>query len=411
MPYLNLPTDIAERAQAFTGRTWVLQHVLNWLDHGTEQFFLLTGEPGSGKTALAAWLCGAGPAPRDDAEREGLERVRLAWSAAHFCVGRTQGDLISPNHFASALAQQLSDHYVDYATAAVNALDPAFQIDQRVQQNLGQVIGIKTNTLIVNGRHPDEVYRLAVRLPLKALLASQPALRILILVDALDEALLFDEQQNIVALLAGSTDLGGVRFLLTCRSNERRVIDRFENARLLDISSPTWIGDNNSDVQSYVLQRLAEPSLQARIPAGTRIDDLAAQLVDVAERNFLYIRFLLDEVQSAQRNLDKLTGLPGGLYALYRSYLDRVVPDAGGQQFAETWLNGYEPLLGSLSVAVPVAANQLLARWLGWDKGEVQARLDTVTQVVECTEEHGGGCTLYHRSMADFLAADSVPGE
>ena len=32
--------------------------------------------------------------------------------------------------------------------------------------------------------------------------------------------------------------------------------------------------------------------------------------------------------------------------------------------------------------------------------------MNTVTQVVECTEEYGGGCTLYLRSMAEFLASD-----
>ena len=78
-----------------------------------------------------------------------------------------------------------------------------------------------------------------------------------------------------------------------------------------------------------------------------------------AERNFLYVRFLLEEVQAGQRCLDDLAGLPRGLYALYRSFLDRVIPDVDTKQFAATWLNNYEPLLGSLSVAVPVAPNRL----------------------------------------------------
>ena len=60
---------IADRTRDFTGRTWVLDEVAEWLDKGQERFLFITGEPGSGKTALAAWLAIAGPPP-DDAEAQ-----------------------------------------------------------------------------------------------------------------------------------------------------------------------------------------------------------------------------------------------------------------------------------------------------------------------------------------------------
>lgn len=407
MPTITIPPEIAERTKEFVGRDWVVDQVFDWLDIGTEQVFLLTGEPGSGKTALAAWLACSGPVPKDVHTADKLERVRSAWSAGHFCIGRTHGESINPSRFAGSLAQQLSDRIPEYATAAVKAIDPEYNIQLDVKQNLGEVVGIKTNTLIINGRHPDDVYDLAVRRPLESLLASQPSLRICIIADSLDEALLYNDQHTIVTLLAGSANLQGVRFLLTCRSNERRVIDQFVDARLLDISSPKYTGNNEEDVQAYVMGRLDNSAMASRLPPGASAQALAKQLVGTAEGNFLYIRFLLEEVRLGQRSLGDLTGLPKGLYALYRTFLDRVIPDVKTQQFAETWENKYEPLLGSLSVAVPVAPNQLLPRWLHWDKGQLQARLDTVTQVVEHTEDYGGGCTLYHRSMAEFLASQS----
>lgn len=407
MPTITIPSEIAERTKEFVGRDWVLDQVFNWLEGGTEQVFLLTGEPGSGKTALAAWLAGVGPLPKDVQTAGKLERVRSAWSAGHFCIGRTHGESINPSRFASALAQQLSDHIPDYATAAVRAIDPEFNIHQDVKQNWGEVIGIKTNTLIINGRHPEDIYDLAVRRPLESLLASQPSLRICIIVDSLDEALLHDDKHTIVTLLAGSANLQEVRFLLTCRSNDRRVIDQFVDARLLDISSPKYAGNNEEDVRAYVLDRMDGSAMASRLPPGASAQAFAKQLVSTAEGNFLYVRFLLEEVRLGQRTLGDLAGLPRGLYALYRSFLDRVIPDVNTSKFATTWMNEYEPLLGSLSVAVPVAPNQVLPRWLHWDKGQVQARMGTVTQVVEHTEQYGGGCTLYHRSMAEFLASNS----
>src|SRR3712207_1996855 len=60
-----VPARIAEKAEGFTGREWVLDEVANWLDQRSERFLLLTGDPGSGKTALAAWLAGAGRPPGD----------------------------------------------------------------------------------------------------------------------------------------------------------------------------------------------------------------------------------------------------------------------------------------------------------------------------------------------------------
>src|SRR5262249_5608587 len=188
--------------------------------------------------------------------------------------------------------------------------------------------------------------------------------------------------------------------------NDRRVIDKFVDARRLDISSPAWADNNDVDVQAYVAGRLGDPALAPRLPVGASAQAIASQLVAAAERNFLYVRFLLEEVQAGQRSLGDLAGLPRGLYALYRSFLGRVIPDVDTRQFAATWLNDYEPLLGSLSGAVPGTPDRLLPRWLDWDRGQVQARMDTVPKVVECTEKYGGGCTLYHRSMAEFLASD-----
>jgi hypothetical protein len=119
MQYINIPREIAQRAKGFVGRTWVSDQVLEWFERGTERYFLLTGEPGSGKTALAAWLVGAGPAPENAGSKDRLARVRSAWSAGHFCVGRTQGETINPSRFASALAQQLSDRISSFWSPSI----------------------------------------------------------------------------------------------------------------------------------------------------------------------------------------------------------------------------------------------------------------------------------------------------
>ena len=57
MSVLDFSGYIAERTRDFVGREWVFQAIDDWLgDSGGARVFLLTGEPGCGKTAIAARL-------------------------------------------------------------------------------------------------------------------------------------------------------------------------------------------------------------------------------------------------------------------------------------------------------------------------------------------------------------------
>ena len=56
-PVLDFSHSITARTQHFTAREWVFKAVDDWLiDAHGPRFFLLEGEPGSGKTAIAARL-------------------------------------------------------------------------------------------------------------------------------------------------------------------------------------------------------------------------------------------------------------------------------------------------------------------------------------------------------------------
>ena len=402
MTRVSIPSDIAERAQDFVGRLWVLNKVIDWVDRGNERFLLITGQPGSGKTALAAWLAGAGPRPSEKDANSNLERVRDQWAAAHFCVGRGQIGTLDPTRFAQSLAHQLSDRYDDYAEAVLQRINPEINIHQEVRENWGSMVGAQIGTLIVN-TDAKGVYNRVIREPLEALFGHRPDLRVFILVDALDEALSY-VPTTIVTLLAGSDDLpAGVRFLLTSR-NDPKVSDQFQKKRSLNLSSPEYGPDSDADIRAYLRQRMAEATLKEHMtaigwPAG--VEDL---LVEHVAGNFLYTEFLLDEVVDGKRSLANTDDLPRGLYGLYRQYLDTILPDMLQVNASPRWVGEYQPLLGSLSVATPAAPRAVLPAWLERPKGQVSSLLIDVNQVTEDDPSDGGGVRLYHRSMAEFLA-------
>ena len=49
-------SDIAKLTENFTGRQWVFDEIDRWFKESKERFFILTGEPGVGKSAIAPCL-------------------------------------------------------------------------------------------------------------------------------------------------------------------------------------------------------------------------------------------------------------------------------------------------------------------------------------------------------------------
>jgi hypothetical protein len=397
---------IGQKAAGLVGREWALGQVADWLDTGTERLFLLTGEPGSGKSVLAGWLAGAGPNLADDPEHGPvLERVRAAWSAACFCMTRGQdGADITPAWFVTSLVKQLAAGHQAFTDAFLRVNLPEL-VHQEVQANSGTVIGHIGD---LDVRLPDarDRYAQGVVEPLRALAEAHPDRTVAILVDGVDEAFVGPEP-TVVSLLARSGSLpGNVRFLVTSR-NERTLVtllqDAFGDVRRLDLSTGDDAARNEEDIRRFVRQRLADAGQPAE---GEMVEQLAQQ----AAGNFLFIDFLLDELAKGSRTLTDGGDLPTGLADLYRQYLQRIVPGSADRDRGPAWGDHYQPLLGSISVALPAAPADRLLRWLEWDDDDLSRFLQAVEQVTEWEpstdpegEDGGGGWRLYHRSMADFL--------
>lgn len=98
---------IKERTEQFTRREWVLKGVNDWLtDRNNTRVFLLTGEPGSGKTAIAARIVQMHLGNVEPASVPNISRGFLSYF--HFCQRGLESTL-SPLTFVQSLATAMAN--------------------------------------------------------------------------------------------------------------------------------------------------------------------------------------------------------------------------------------------------------------------------------------------------------------
>lgn len=179
---LDFSSYIAERTRDFTGREWVFAAIDRWLaDPNGPNLFIITGEPGIGKTAIAGRLTQI----RDIA-------------ASHFCIAR-QANTIDPVLFAHSISQQLCS-MDGFAARILKDSNINLQSEMNIQANYGTAIGIKIENLILNAPSPTIAFTHSVTQPLRELDASGYDQQIVLMVDALDEAAQFSGFGTIVDL-------------------------------------------------------------------------------------------------------------------------------------------------------------------------------------------------------------------
>jgi hypothetical protein len=274
---------IDEKAKLFIGREWVFKDISDWLGKPDgSRYFLLTGEPGSGKTALAArlvqfsWGSAHPPARSPKLGQDFL-------TAVHFCRAGAPSWL-DPRTFARSISLQLTA-IPEFAQALIDVGDRDVNID--VQQRVdtahrgASITAVHIENLVISGLSGQEAFNRTVLDPLRAIYHQGYGQPITILVDSLDEALAHAADTSIVDLLASLEDVAPqVRFIVTSR-REPRVENRFRDADELFLSDPNHKSDNDADIRAYVITRIEhDQQLAHKMAASQTIalaDDITAK--------------------------------------------------------------------------------------------------------------------------------------
>lgn len=395
---IPIPKTIAENIKNFTGRTWILPTILEWFEKSDERMFILTGDPGSGKSMIMSWLAGAGPTPVENEACQQLERLRDWIKAVHFCVAAS--GTTDPKEVARQIANQLTGNVPGFGKAMIATLGDQVQI--ATEQHVGRVEtgGSVTGVYIANlnlGNLSEELsFNRILRDPLKLLYENGYDDPMLLLIDSLDEALTYTGVTNLVQLLAKLSDLPTkVRILVTTR-NDQRVMDYFHRHLIFDLikNAPPDI----DDVKEYVVHRLLG---NMKLTPAQQVD-FAKRVALQAKGIFLYVSIVLNELMLKFPDIPDLETypLPKDLSVLYSDFLIREI---GTEDKGRHWHQIYKPLLGLISVAQGegLAAVQLNALV----KQDVSEYLDTCRQYL-IGELPNGPFRLFHKSFADFLLED-----
>lgn len=398
-------TDMSPRARAgipptehFAGRTWVFAQVDKWLGESQPTTFLITGEPGSGKTALISRLLEMDSGIVDPA----AERLGPGFIAAVHACNPFDSSTVDPLAFVEDLAEQLAARYPTFARALATIAGPQIKVD--IKQTIGaatygsQVTGISVGSVRLSGLSPVRAFQQAIREPLRALCEPNFTDTVLIVVDGVDAALSDSGSDSIVSLLAhaisGKWLPSQVRILATTRPDPR-VVGELGGASI-DLSQDP---NTASDVVQYIDGRLADLHAEPDQAAT-----LSRQLIAATDGNFLFAAHSIGQVRTLADLNVELAPLPGGLAGVYRTAI-RV---AAG---SERWSDQDQRFLGVLTVALPPGLTLAeIARILLRPTLDVQKTAQRWTQFLESSDKKEERLRLYHRSFADFLLADADYG-
>lgn len=345
---LDFGVDLARHGEHFTGRQWLFHDLDEWLANNTGGACLILGEPGIGKSAIAAQL-----ARRPDC------------ATVHFCSAGN-GDSQDPLAFVANLVASLAARVPGFGAAVAE-------------------------------RHPEQIrddavtaFRHLVVDPGRSMPA--PESQQLIVIDALDEAALIDGK-TIVHLLAEHADQlpPWLRIVATSRPESKIVsLLRQLNVRTLQADRP----ENLEDLRSYVREALA-----------TRPDAIDL-VIERSAGNFLVARRYCSALQDGTLTLERLAELPAGLASWYAKEFDDLEPDP--DRFEETWA----PLLRLVVAAAAPLPFALLCKATGWSESTTNKRLLALASFLTVRGARSDETYApFHRSLTDWLTDRDAAGD
>jgi hypothetical protein len=314
---------VDQRARDFMGREFIFDGIKQVLDGDefTSGYVMIRGEPGIGKTAVAAML------------------VLRGSYVHHFNIAPE--NIRSPRQFLENVCAQLIVRYqLDYPTLPPQA---------------GEDSGFLSQLLAEAADHARQ----------------HNELPLVVVVDALDEAEDTGFASSANRLYLPRALPGGVFFVVTTREEADYRLD-------VDHLTEIWLRDddpaNKRDVARYIeafIERHPQ-AMHERIRAwGLESAAFVAELTTLSEGNFMYLVYVLPEIAAGRLSHEKvggIDGLPHGLKGYYQRHW-RDMKDADPGRFSAL----QRPVLCFLAICREPVTIPRLMEWTHLEPGEVNS--------------------------------------
>ena len=383
----DFTTYRSEKRQGFVGREWLFEEVRAWATNpDSEQALLIGADYGVGKSAFLAELLDTGAA--------GLPVV-----AHHFCRADIS-DTLEAGRFVRSLASQLADALPGYR--ALLEADDAKELRETLDQA---------------NQKPLPAFDQAVLAPLRRIEA--PATQLLLVIDALDEALDYrpeaggSSRNTIVDLLA--KEARNLPPWLRVLATSRRRPEVVESLRQGFFSIEEINAEearNLADIHDYVVARCEQEPLAAILSrAGLSASETAEVLQAKSGGKFVYAVRVLNDLASGALTLESrqsLDALPPGMDGFYEAAFERRFPEEAGYP-------AVQPVLALLCEQREPLGLQTLAAILGMSVRSVSAALQPLNDLlrlvpVPAVENSGRPdvlCSFDHLSLEQWLSEEN----
>jgi hypothetical protein len=155
--------------------------------------------------------------------------------------------------------------------------------------------------------------------------------------------------------------------------------------------------ESRKDAARFIQNSLTRPVLAARLGRGADQEQIVARLLDRSELNFMYLVYVLRDIEDGRMGAEDVNGLPLGLHAYYERHLQRMLSRGGGAALS------FQTIYALAAIREPVPAS-LLAGGLHVTELEVVRLLADWAQFLRIAASGGPSTySFYHQGFCDFL--------
>jgi hypothetical protein len=352
-PRLPLPyeceTIIQDRTQDFTGRRFVFEAIIEFLQKNSKGYFVLEADPGVGKSSIMAKLV--------------LLMKRRC--VVHF-NSQSQGTVKAKQFLENACTQLIQAFKLDYPKLPENATtDGNF-----LSRLLGEVS------------------------------AKLGGKKLVFVVDALDEVDRSDHGRGSNVLYLPDALPDNVYFIVSKRPESLPL----PNHQVFDLMQ--YSSESLADVKLYIDKRTSNSaSIQSWINRQSlQREQFVAAVAEKSQNNFMYLRYVLNDIDSGKYSDVNLQDLPRELEGYYEKHWARMEMAVEDKELRRRKLKVIYLLTKTRK---PVSCD-ILAKFAEEDALDVQEVLDNWEQFLRTNSDTPPDYSIYHASFQRFLHRKDV---